>query len=116
MAVGLNIAQWALKSSGHYFKNDFARWCPFINWDGHKIQLPRKMPKDFPRRMFYLRRRSQLTASQNAFTEAVILFDEAVKNVHLSKLFMEAGIYKATASINQAQPANPRKPSTFSTI
>jgi hypothetical protein len=51
---------------------------------------------------FSLRRRSQLTASQNVFTEAVILFTEVVKNVCLVKSFTEADIYKETTSVNHA--------------
>ena len=44
---------------------------------------------------FHLQRRSQLTVSQKCIYE---------------------GIYKASASKNQAQPANPQQPTTISSI
>jgi hypothetical protein len=47
-----------------------------------------------------------MSASVNRFTETV-------KNIHLGKSFTEGGIYKASASINQAQPTNLRQPTTM---
>jgi hypothetical protein len=44
-------------------KNDFMRHCPNINEGGHKMSQPPKIPDDFLRRSFYLRRRSQLPTS-----------------------------------------------------
>jgi hypothetical protein len=36
----------------HYYRNDFARHCPNINADGHKMQPSPKIPKDFRRQSF----------------------------------------------------------------
>jgi hypothetical protein len=44
-----------------------------------------KCLKIFEGRHFYLRRQSQLTVSQNAFTEADILFTEVVKIARIVK-------------------------------
>ena len=93
----------------HYYKNDFARHCPNINEGRHKIQLSRKISEDFRRHAFYLWRRSQLSVSQNAFTEVDILFTEAIRIARLVKWiygggqkmiaskyqFMEAGLLRS---------------------
>ena len=84
----------------HYYKNDFARHCPNINGCGHKIQLSHKMSEDFWRQTFYLRRRSQLTISQNAFTEVGILFTEAVRIARLVNSIYGGG-QKMIASKNR---------------
>jgi hypothetical protein len=43
-------------------------------------------------------------------------FTKAVKHAYLNKSFMEAGIYKASTSINHTQPTNSQQPNTISTI
>jgi hypothetical protein len=54
----------------HYYKNDF---------------MTNKGLGIFGGGRFHLRRRSQLTISQNAFTQADILFTETIKFAHLIK-------------------------------
>jgi hypothetical protein len=66
------------------------------------------MPEDFWRWTFHLRRRSQLTITQNALTEVDILFTEVVKIARLIKLiyeplkmrpFLEAGLLRGPSPL-----------------
>jgi hypothetical protein len=51
----LSLKSMATKEPrSHYYKNNFARHCPNINEDGHKMQPSPKIRENFWRRLFYL--------------------------------------------------------------
>jgi hypothetical protein len=71
------------------------------------------MPEDFWRWTFHLRRRSQLTITQNALTEVDILFTEVVKIARLIKLiyeplkmrpFLETGLFRGPSPLKDCGP------------
>lgn len=84
------VKEFSTQGSNHYYTNDFARRCTFINKGGHKIQPPRLMPR-INRGGHFLFTEAEIFAS----LQKLIYGDRHIKITALQKWPISGGLHKS---------------------